>query len=1206
MFKELDVVVLTTEIPLDHTWDIPSSSPLIKNGNPKQGLKVGDVGTIVYVQGNGEAFEVEFLNPDGGTVAIATVLASQVRLANREDISNYRFWTKSPAHIPYVIDNEKHRLANVLNEILAEHSGKSLDIATAYFNVRGFTLLQEGLKGLGSFRLLLGDEPKDGETVGLHPRAALGLADELNATPFDEATLRAVENLIAFLRRDLVEVRAYQRGFLHAKTYLFYGDLPIGGADRFQPVAAIVGSSNFTGAGLTTNKELNLSHKTMLAEEEITRIGPPSVNGRGGMELRRQLASGVGAQAISELDGWFQAHWEQSRDFKDDLIELLDASKFGEKEYTPYQVYLKALFEYFKDDLESDMPTSTRSVIELSEFQEDAVKKARKILARYDGVLIGDSVGLGKTWIGKKLLEDYAYHLRQKALVICPASLRQMWNDELLSATISANVISQEELGRADFDTLQNADADVVLIDESHNFRNSNTQRYENLERILGGNGRSNKDGGRKKLIMLTATPINNNIFDLYNQINLFTGGDLNYFASAGIGDLRRFFLRARQNSADHRTGTALFNLLEEVVIRRTRVFIRKTYPEATIQGNAIQWPERRLKTVRYDLESLYAGIYEKIVDAIGNLRLAPYQLETYKKVGVERDTFEQGREVALAGIFRSRYLKRFESSVEAFRISVKRALEFTTTFKSYILDDRLLDSTSFRDAMRFLEREDEEDDSTPSSMANELDENEDARQILESLPTLDSKQYDLELIQESLKYDIDALTEIWHLIRDIKPEQDAKLAMLKTLLSRDLIGKKVIVFSYYRDTARYIHRDLVGERSEKFRRKAGNPLIRRMDGGASPKGRRRLIEAFAPRSNGKEELINSEKEVDILISTDVLSEGQNLQDCGILVNYDLHWNPTRMVQRAGRIDRIGSKFSNLWVYNMFPEEGLERLLKLVESLSRKIEDINNTGFLDASVLGETVHPRNFNTLNRIMDEDDSVIEEQEQFAELASNEFLLQQLRNALESGAQEILEELPDGIHSGLVQKGERGVFFYFTAPATQGKGRRHFWRYYDLKRNEIQDNRFLITNLIACSHDTSRVVGDCDLFDVQEKVIEDILQSVQEQQAVAAAPQVLDPIQQNVITLLRNYLNSPAISRQEVRLAMKKLSQPMAQVAIRELRSAYTAFSQHQDIHQLINAVPASATSETEQENHNIQRSVSLTREDLHLVCFDYVWS
>ena len=298
--------------------------------------------------------------------------------------------------IPYVIDNQSYLMAEVLHGILAEHSRKSLDIATAYFNVRAFTLLQDGLQGLGSFRLVLGDEPQDGESVGLRPRAASRLAHELNTSPFDEATLRAVEDLIAFLRRDMVSVRAYQQGFLHAKSYIFYADLPAGGTDRFQPVAAIVGSSNFTGAGLTTNQELNLSHKTVLTDDEVVWIGPAPVDGAQEMKLHRELMSRVGAQAIAELDRWFRNHWEASRDFKDELIELLDASKFGQKEYTPYQVYMKALFEYFKDDLAEGAPTLGKSAVELAEFQEDAVKKARRILARYDGVLIGDSVGLGK------------------------------------------------------------------------------------------------------------------------------------------------------------------------------------------------------------------------------------------------------------------------------------------------------------------------------------------------------------------------------------------------------------------------------------------------------------------------------------------------------------------------------------------------------------------------------------------------------------------------------------------------------------------------------------------------------------------------------------------------------------------------------------------------------------------------------------------
>src|ERR1700722_14832601 len=167
---------------------------------------------------------------------------------------------------------------------------------------------------------------------------------------------------------------------------------------------------------------------------------------------RQLLKSEVGARAIIDLEAWYERNWNDSRDFKQELIALLDASKFGRTEYTPYQVYMKALFEYFQDELGEEQPGTTRSAIDLAEFQEDAVKKARKILSRFDGVMIADSVGLGKTWIGKKLLEDFAYHMRQKAIVVCPASLRDMWETELREATISATVLSQEELGRDGFD----------------------------------------------------------------------------------------------------------------------------------------------------------------------------------------------------------------------------------------------------------------------------------------------------------------------------------------------------------------------------------------------------------------------------------------------------------------------------------------------------------------------------------------------------------------------------------------------------------------------------------------------------------------------------------------------------------------------------------------------------------------------------------
>lgn len=1129
-------------------------------------------------------------------------------------------------------------MADVLNSLLSQHIGQSLDVATAYFTVGGWQLLSEELSRLGTFRLLLGDEPESGADLGLRPvtnKPVKGLLHELAGAEFNEQNLHLVEDLIAFLRRENVQVRLYSHGFLHAKGYLFYSG---GGFDRFAPVAAIVGSSNFTRPGLVSNKELNLSHRAALTIEELAsgRVMPllesneQQVLAQASTESQMVVASVPGRLAIAELSEWYDRQWEASRDFKQDLIELLDSSKFGAREYTPYQVYLKAIFEYFRDELDgADNTANVRSAVELSEFQEDAVKKARKILARYDGVIIADSVGLGKTWIGKKLLEDYAYHQRFKALVICPASLRKMWTDELQSATIAAHIVTQEELGREEFEPRPLVNADIVLIDESHNFRNRNAQRYEMLERILAGNQRrGGVSGERKKLILLTATPINNTVFDLYNQINLVTGGDRSYFAAAGIGDLHRFFQAARRARGDQDSSIALFNLLEEVVIRRTRPFIKATYPNATINGKLITWPERRLKTIRYDLEATYSGIYERIVSRIEGLRLAPYRLEMYKKTGVNRDEFEEGREEALVGIFKSRYLKRFESSVDAFRISMRRALEFLETFESYILEGKILDSASFQKALRFLTREDEEDDATPNSRSEELDSNQEARKYIEQLPTLNAALYDLKRLHADLRKDVDALREIWQDIAPITAQRDAKLDTLKQLLAGELKGQKVLIFTYYKDTARYLYRQLTEATpaAEVWRTGAGEPTIRRMDSGADAKERANLVARFAPQANNRPELVGTEDEIDVLISTDVLSEGQNLQDCGVLVNYDLHWNPTRMVQRAGRIDRIGTTYQTLWVMNMFPDAGLEKLLGLVESLSRKIADIDRQGLLDASILGEAVHPRNFNTLRRIEQEDGKVVEEEEQFAELASSEFMLQILKTQLlDARMRTVLEELPDGIHSGLARADTKGVFFYFVAEGKQNGrtrgGREHFWRYIDLidgKGGRIEDNRYVITNLIQCQQDTPRFVpppGEVDIFALQERVIASIVQSSVEQVAVEEAPKLLDPIQQTIITTLRQFMNSPQVNRKAIIEAVQRLNEPQPAVYVKTLRKAYEAFAASGDTLQLLTAVQALDTTsnapniangiDMANENAPSESKQPIKRKDLKLICFDYLW-
>lgn len=1129
--------------------------------------------------------------------------------------------------IPYVIDNQEYKLADVLNFLLDTWPVQASDIASAYFSIRGYEQIKEGLEGLASIRLLLGAEPTEGLDVGLTPSRRLKL--ELNQEPFSEQTLLLVEELVRFLNRNDVEVRLYhgqheqdaqsRRRFLHAKCYLLYGGRGSQFAmfDRINPLVAIVGSSNFTGPGLTTNRELNTVHKAILDEDEaddpqarneVEYLSEASARSTVSHANRRLIKSEVGARAIIDLAQWFQRQWELAQDFKTNLVQLLNESKFGAYEYMPFEVYMKALYEYFRDDLGGELPSGTRTAVELAEFQEDAVRKARQILSRYDGVMIADSVGLGKTWIGKRLLEDYAYHMRQKALVICPASLRSMWQNELRSATIAAHVISQEELGQQDFDVYPWLDVDVILIDESHNFRNRNTQRYGNLERLINANGRRGRDGMRKKIILLTATPINNTVFDLFNQISLFTSGDRAYFAAAGIGDLYRYFLAARR-APWAGASVELFNLLEEVVIRRSRKFIRQAYENATLGGRLIKWPERRLKTVHYNLEQAYEGIYDDIVERIEGLHLAHYSLESFKGDEIQRDDFELGREQALVGIFKSRFLKRLESSVAAFRISVRRALEFIKTFETYLDDGRLLDSTTFQTAMRFLESETDDDSVIPTSRADELDATAEAIAVLENLPSLDISQYNARALRTALRQDIEALTDIWYQIKDIGPQQDAKLQRLKQLLGDALYGKKALIFTYYKDTARYLGEQLAGEAGVVFRQKLGDVNIRRIDGGTSPSDRDRVVQAFAPKANQRDGIVGTEQEIDILISTDVLSEGQNLQDAGIMLNYDLHWNPTRMVQRAGRIDRLGSPYDHLWVYNMFPDEGLESLLKLVENLTAKIETINTAGFLDASVLGEEVNPRNFNTLRRIRGEDNSVIEEQESFVELASGEALLRQLQQQLANEqARQWLENLPDGIHSGLCRERARGVFFYFIAPAQRGGGRQHFWRYYDAETQQVIDNRYLIANLIQCQPDTSRYVPTegINIFDVQDAVIQDILQSSQTQQAIEAAPKRIDPIQQIIITTLRSLLNSPDVKRQEVLELVKFLGQPLPNVHVKTLRQSYEAYQVEQSVNTLFTAVKEirSSIGQIDETIHNTQGSID--RDKLRLICFDFVWS
>lgn len=1145
--------------------------------------------------------------------------------------------------IPFVIDNLKHRLADTLNHLLGQSAGRPLDIASAYFSISGYRMVKEGLHHLGAFRLLLGHDPKDGAEVGLRPNRDVlkaRIRGDVEAEPFTAQTLKLVEDLIAFLHAEKVQVRLHDKGFLHAKAYLFHQDKvgPQNASDRLRPYAAVVGSSNFTGPSLVGNKELNLVHRVILPgeppldpeaarsvaylehdRERETILDPSGVEVPD--DARRSIKSEVGARAVSDLMRWYEGRWEESVDFKSDLIELLDASKFGTKEYTPYEVYIKALFEYFKEELGADSHELGRSAVELAEFQEDSVRKARRILARYDGVLVADSVGLGKTWIGKKLLEDYAYHRRQKALVVCSASLRPMWLKELSSATIAARIVGIEELGRQEFDPSDLGDADVILIDESHNFRNDKANRYLALDTIIQMNGGRGRDGERKKVILLSATPINNDLNDLANQIRLFSQGQPDYFREAGIGDLNAYFRRARRlvNREDVPAGIILFNLLEEIMVRNTRPYIKAAYPNATIKGQAIAFPDRRLHTVSYDLGTTYGGFYGEIAAAIEGLSLAPYRLEAYKKksaiVDEQRHEFEEGREEGLVGIFKVRYLKRLESSIESFRLSLHRALVFEETYLDYLLEGKVVSSRDIQKAMRFLAR-DEEDEGVAGSLAEDLDAVAGARAYIEGLPRVDLNQYELRKLRHDVEADVQTLRSLLQRA-DRLAQEDGKLAVLKGLLAtppdqvagrnpqgepiHGLKGKKVLVFTSFKDTSRYLHRKLAGEGSAEWLASAGDPIIRRIDSENHPSERPPILARFAPLAAGKS--IGPEKEIDVLISTDVLSEGQNLQDCGVIINYDLTWNPIRLVQRNGRIDRIGSPHPEIGIFNMFPEAELEALLRLVERLMSRITTIDEMGLHDASTLGEVVHPRTFNTLRRIHDEDESVLTEEEDRAELAGPETLLKHLKDMLNRSGSEAITDLPNGIHSGLRRENCFGMFFYFQAPRSDAQGRRHFWRYIDARTHEVQENRYEIAQRIACLPDEPRYIGDQDVFTLQDRVVEHILAAELETEARSAAPAAVDPIQQTVAEELKDAIRRRTVEREQAKACIAFLGQAMGRSIHAKLREAYGSWQESNDDAALLASVLALAV-EFGKDRPSASNVKRLRREDLELVCFDYV--
>ncbi|MGH7544762.1 MAG: helicase-related protein [Gemmatimonadota bacterium] len=689
-------------------------------------------------------------------------------------------------------------------------------------------------------------------------------------------------------------------------------------------------------------------------------------------------------------------------------------------------------------DLLEARPRSAPHVglFDLTAFQKEAVSRAERALDVYAGAVVADSVGLGKTFVGLALIER-ALRRGERVLVVTPAALRHDWRRELAALApllpptergawelprarpaAPSNLelrleeapapyrprltwVSTERLGRSRLPPHVAGPYRLLLVDEAHQFRNPATQRHRALAKLARG----------ARVALLTATPVNNTPRDLLHLLELFAGpGD---FRELGVPDLR---LALRENGFYEEARA----LLGTVVIRRTRPFIATRYGGVTWtdrdgRRQELRFPRRAPPhAVPYDLARTYGRLYEVLEEEITGLRFAA--LEPFAAGDPARTA---------APILRILLLKRLESSVEALRRSVARQIAFHVEVERALAEGRRLSQTTFR---RLFEQGDERDQ---VQLALGV--------VLPELPPRER----LRTLNEAVARDLGALRRIHAALAAIPPERDAKLTALRHLLDA-LRAERVLVFTEFRDTARYLFRELrgTGRLAQIDHARAvvsGEAAGTRVD-------RRWVIERFAPRANRAPDP-PAREQVDVLIATDVLSEGLNLQDAKHVVSYDLPWNPVRLLQRAGRVDRLGSPHDVVVLHHFQPEAGLERLLGLLAVLRTKLRAIDRTVGLDTSFsLSADAEPESLGLwLGRLAAGDASALEEVEradaepfEWEERAQAEF------ERWCAGRGTVLARVrtwPDDAVAHVLAPDRPGAVFLYRVEA-EGRARRHLW--------------------------------------------------------------------------------------------------------------------------------------------------------------------
>jgi len=988
---------------------------------------------------------------------------------------------------------------------------KSIDVATGYFEIGALLALKEEWQKVDQIRILMGDEvsfrTKRAFTEGLKS-VTENLDASLEGEKEQNVFLAGVSAIVEAIRSGKIPCRVYRKDKFHAKAYITHARLEVVGS------SALVGSSNFTFPGLTENVELNV---------QIT------------------------GQPVNVLQEWYEDHWAGAEDVSEEILKTIERHTH---DYLPFDVYAKSLHEFFRGH---EMTASeweegqSKMFGSLDRYQKEAYWALMKIARQHGGAFLCDGVGLGKTFVGLMLIERLVLHEGKRVVLFAPKAAKDavwephlyQWLDHIGGVGGSVDfsslaVFSHTDLNRGgDFpDRFRRIAelADVVIIDEAHHFRNPGIKgsiddqgtdtrsRYYRLFDLLDSSKRA------KTLFMLTATPINNRLTDFRHMAELFTRRDEAYFArTLGINNLQAYFnqmekelnkslgeqtsdLAENLSQAQEKLNTD--NLFRHLVVQRSRAYARESQLRET--GNAASFPDRKAPQVaEYSIRKTYGNllqIFEKAFQKTNPLFTLPmyYPLYWYRGDDSSIDPLEENRQRAVVGLIRTQFLKRFESSVAAFELScdrlMKKLLAFLEVYSESAAEKKRLERWKAQHSATlgyasqrhlFFWQTDVE----------EIDEDIVPQEMLDAVVELKPKDFNIsEMIQETF-LDLDQIIQFLEETKKFDPKHDDKLQKLIRLLrSKDLKDQKVLVFTEFADTARYVFKQLKDAEIED---------IEQVDSGTK-ENRSKILERFSPYYNGSSSTQlqkQGQKEIRILISTDVLSEGLNLQDASRMMNYDIHWNPVRLMQRIGRVDRrmnptieksliadhpeLEESRGKVWFWNFLPPDELNQLLTLYTKVTNKTLLISRTmGIEGRKLLTPEDEYDALREFNHIYEGTKTAVEDMH-----LEYQSLLQKDPNLLD-----YLKGLPGSVFSGRKKpaKGTRGVFFCYALPAldkekgefTEEAGTTR-WYLYDVEQDTVIQEPGEIIGSIRSDPKTPRycVEQEATLKEIRGKVLRHI---------------------------------------------------------------------------------------------------------------------